>query len=440
MPGMDTHLLKHIFLSAVASCRPDRLLPGVMNLTPDAIALQHHQFNRSETERLFIIAAGKAAAALAVEAEKILGPLITDGLCVTKYHHGLPLSRIRMIEAAHPEPDENSLRAGNELIRMLQGLTKNDLVILLISGGASSLLTDLPEEADNTDLKEGYRLLINSGASIHEINCIRKHLSRIKGGQLVRIAHPAKVVSLLISDVPGDDPQTIGSGLTVPDPTTYQDAIHILTRFNLLTEFPVSLLNHLKKGSFGLLDETPKPGDPVFQDTYTDIIANNQLAVETAVREAQKMGFHIWRNNNIMTGNTDEEALAFSRQMIKYDGPLPALFISGGETTIRVTGHGKGGRNQHFALRILQVMKTEWNNNSRFVLLSAGTDGTDGPTNAAGAIIDSAMLSAPAITLPLIKKHLDSFNAYPFFATHGGLLITGPTQTNVMDLVIGIKY
>lgn len=437
---MYTRLLTSIFLKAVDSCRPEHLIPGLLHLTAEELIIHQHRFDRYELKRLLLITAGKAAAALAVEAEKILGPSLTDGLCITKYQHALPLARVRLIEAAHPEPDENSLLAGREVIRMLEELTQNDLVLLLISGGASSLITDLPEGAGTADLKEGYRLLINSGAPIGEINCIRKHLSRIKGGQLIRVAYPAKVVSLLISDVPGDDPETIGSGLTVPDPSTYQEALQILTRHHLLAQFPEPLMHHLEKGSLGQLEETPKPGDPLFLNSFTHIVANNQLAADTAVREAQKQGFHVWQNKSVMTGNTDEEAISFARQLIGYTGPLPALFISGGETTLEVKGNGKGGRNQHFALRLLQTLKNEWKADTGFAVLCAGTDGTDGPTDAAGAVIHSGMLSAPGITTSLITAHLDNYNAYPFFATQGGLLSTGPTQTNVMDLVIGIIY
>lgn len=437
---MHTRLLKVLFSAAVQSCRPDGLIPDMISVTPEYLIINHHHYSRKKTDRVFVVAAGKAAAAMALEIEKIPGLTITDGLCITKYHHALPLSRIRTIEAAHPEPDENSFLAGHEVLRMLSGLTENDLVLFLISGGTSALLTDLPEGTNPDDLKKGYQLLINSGAGIAEINCVRKHLSRIKGGQLVRAAYPAQVVSLLISDVPGDNLETIGSGMTVPDPGTYQQAISVLEQYGLTSQFPDSLLQHLYKGQRGQLDETPKPGDPIFQRIFTDIIATNHQAATTAEKEALKRGYSVYLDKSVMTGDTNDEALAFTRKLLGYNGPLPAIFICGGETTLRVTHEGKGGRNQHFALRVLLELKKEWKRTAGFMILCAGTDGTDGPTDAAGALIHSSMLKEAGITVSRIQQHLDQFNAYPFFEETGGLFITGPTQTNVMDLVIGMVY
>lgn len=437
---MQTRLLTDLFSAAVQSCRPDGLIPDMISVTPEALIINHRPYSRKKTDRLFIVAAGKAAAAMAQEIEKITDLIITDGLCITKYHHALPLSRIRTIEAAHPEPDENSFLAGHEVLRMLSGLTENDLVLFLISGGASSLMTDLPEGATATDLKKGYHLLINSGAGIDEINSVRKHLSRIKGGQLVRAAYPAQVVSLLISDVPGDNLEAIGSGMTVPDPGSYQQAIGVLEQYHLTRQFPVSLLQHLYKGEWGQITETPKPSDPIFDRAFTTIIANNHQAASTAANEALKRGYTVYRDKAVMTGNTDNEALAFARKLIQYEGPLPALFICGGETTLQVKNEGKGGRNQHFALRVLLELKKEWKRSAGFMVLCAGTDGTDGPTDAAGALIHSSMLTDAGITVSRIQQHLDEFNAYPFFEATGGLFITGPTQTNVMDLVLGVIY
>lgn len=442
MGNSSSHIrqLTVIFQSAVESCQPEKLLPELFSVTPGCIHINNHRFDSTETGSICLIAVGKAAAAMAREAEKVFGSLIKEGLCVTKYGHALPLERIRIIESAHPEPDENSLLAGHEIHQLLNRLTGKEIVLFLISGGASSLITDLPEGANEKELREGYGLLVNSGADIAEINCVRKHLSRIKGGQLAKAAYPAPVISLFISDVPDDDLQTIGSGITVPDPTRFADALAVLNKYGLTDHFPLSLKMYLEKGSSGLYPETPKPGDPVFRFTINEIIASNKLALKTAIGMAEKRGYHIWQTTTPITGDTNEEALSFARLLQRYDGPLPAFFIRGGESTLRVSGNGKGGRNQHFALRVLGSMKTDWKKPNGFAILCAGTDGTDGPTDAAGALIHSGMLDDPGLSLSRINTHLDQFNAYPLLAETGGLYITGPTKTNVMDLVIGILY
>ncbi len=432
--------LTEIFNKAVQQCRPDHVLPGMLELTAEELKIDTYSCKREQVRDFYIIAAGKAAGAMALEAEKVFGTFITGGLCVTKYHHALPLQRLKMLEAAHPVPDENSVEAGRQVLQLLKGRSEKDIVLFLISGGASSLVTDLPSGTSIADLTKSYQLLVNSGAAIDEINCVRKHLSRIKGGQLAKAAYPARIISLLISDVPGDDLQTIGSGPTVPDHSTFQEALNVVTKYGLQESLPASIWQHLNKGVQGALEETPKPGDPVFRSVYTRIIANNYKAAAAAKMEAEKSGFHVHWDKRLMTGNTDEEAQEFSQQLLHYEGPLPALFIRGGETTLRVSGNGKGGRNQHFALRALLEMKTHWNKPSGFAILSAGTDGTDGPTDAAGAIIHSAMLSNPDLSVTTIQEHLTQFNAYPFFAKTGGLIFTGPTQTNVMDIVFGMIY
>lgn len=437
---MHIRQLTEIFQTAVESCQPQKLLPELLSVSSGFIHINNHRFNRTETGAICLIAAGKAAGAMAREAEKVFGSLIKEGLCVTKYGHALPLQRIRVIEAAHPEPDENSLLAGQVVHQLLNRLTGKEILLFLISGGASSLITDLPEGASENELREGYRLLVNSGADIKEINCVRKHLSRIKGGQLAKAAFPAPVISLLVSDVPGDDLQTIGSGITVPDPTSFEDALAVLNKYRLTDKFPLSLKIYLEKGSSGQYPETPKPGDPAFRFTINEIIASNKLALNTAISMAEKSGYHIWKTVTPITGETNEEALSFARLLQGYDGPLPAFFIRGGESTLRVSGNGKGGRNQHFALRILGSMKTDWKKQDRFAILCAGTDGTDGPTDAAGALIHTGMLNDPRLSLSSINTHLEQFNAYPLLAEAGGLYKTGPTQTNVMDLVIGILY
>ena len=426
-----------IFTSAVTSVHPAQLLPSFFAVKEGSIYIGQQQFPLSSIQHIYIIGAGKAAAAMAEATERILGDYITEGLVTTKYHHTLPCKRIKIIEAAHPVPDENGVEAVRKTMKVLEKAGKDDIVICLISGGASALWCDIPQGITLGEMQATFDALIRSGAAIDEINTVRKHLSQLKGGQLTSHCHGAKVFSLVVSDVPGDLMDVIASGPTVPDPSTYQDAFHILEKYNLLAILPQNILTHIDRGIKGIIAETPKPGDQLFINSYHKIIGNNVMALEAAAKKAKALGYHVHIIDHIITGDATSEAKKLMNFVLEYRGPKPSCILQGGETTVTVTGKGKGGRNQHFVLAALKELKKLpediiFNN---ITVLSGGTDGTDGPTDAAGAVADLKTLSGVDLS---IDVYLDNHDAYHFFEKTGGLLMTGPTQTNVMDIMMVI--
>jgi glycerate 2-kinase len=421
-----------IFKAAVEAVQPPRLMQQHLYTDENCIHIAGHILSKSSISNLIVIAVGKAAAAMAQQAELQLGNIITDGICITKYEHGLPLQKIKLLETAHPVPDENSVKAGGAVLELITGLTKDDVVLVLISGGASSLMADVPEGCTITDVQTCFELLLKSGATIHEMNAVRKHLSKIKGGQLAKAAQPAKVFSLILSDVVGDDTDTIASGPTVPDLSTFNDVQEILLKYQLWHAIPAAIENHLTKGLQQQIAETPKPGELFFQNTFTQIIGSNRIALQAAAAKAKQLGYYtiIYKEN--VTEDAEQFARAFIQQFIYYTGTKPACILCGGETTVKVTGNGKGGRNQHLVLCALDELSKQKKLHHTITVLSGGTDGTDGPTDAAGAVNDSNSLPDDL----LLKKCLADCNAYHYFEQTGGLIKTGPTQTNVMDVML----
>ncbi len=441
---VDTKMEKQdaidIFTAAVKSVQPAALLREWLTVNEDSIIIGEQSFPKSSIKKIYVIGAGKASAAMAAETEKILGDYITEGLVTTKYHHALPCRRINIIEAAHPVPDENGVEAVSKTIRLLDKATKDDIIICLVSGGASALWCDLPEGISLSDMQTSFDALIKSGAAIDEVNTVRKHLSKLKGGQLIRYCHGAKVFSFVISDVPGDKMDVIASGPTVADTSSFHDAYAVLEKYSLFNLLPGSIRSHIEKGIHGIIDETPKPGDRIFANSYSKIIGNNAKALEAAANNAEALGYHVCIINQLITGDAAAEAKKLMQFAFGYNGPKPVCILQGGETTVRVSGKGKGGRNQHFVLTALKklVSLTKENLLHNITVLSGGTDGTDGPTEAAGAVVDLK-------TLPVIFKedlsidmYLENNDAYHFFEKTGSLLITGPTQTNVMDIMMVI--
>jgi len=368
-------------------------------------------------------------------AEEALGPRLTAGLGVTKRGHGHPLRRCRLLEAGHPVPDEDGLRAAAEVERFVAGCAPGDWVLALLSGGGSALL---PAPAGGISLAEKQAvtsLLLASGADIVEMNAVRKHLSRLKGGGLARAAAPARVATLVLSDVVGDPLDVIASGPTVPDPSTFADALAVVERRGLLERVPPGVRARLEAGARGEIAETPKPGDPLFARARTHLVATNRIALAAAARKARALGYRPLLLTSTLTGEAREVAgvlAAVAREARRSGHPLapPCCILSGGEPTVTLRGNGKGGRNQELALAAaLAVAGLE-----ETVILSAGTDGTDGPTDAAGALADGATaLRARAAGLDP-RRHLEANDAYPLFDALGDLVRTGPTQTNVMDV------
>ncbi len=391
-------------------------------------------------ERLLLVAAGKAAVSMAQAAAGVCGEWLSRGVVVTKYGHavGHPLNpALQIYEAGHPVPDQAGLGAAKAVLSLVENAGATDRIILLLSGGASALLP-LPVPGITLDeLQALTTLLLRAGATIGEINALRKHLDQLKGGQLARRAAPAALAALILSDVVGDPLDVIASGPTVPDPTTYQDAWEILERYGLLKGTPVSIRDHLQAGIHGQAPETPKPGDSLFARVSNQVIGSNRLAALAARQEAERMGYHSCLLSTFVEGEAREVArfAAALARGTRCDGdpfPPPACLIFGGETTVTLKGNGKGGRNQELALAAAIAVQ----DTPGVALMALATDGTDGPTDSAGAIIDSGTI-ALARRLGLDPHAaLANNDAYPFLEATGAQMHLGPTGTNVNDLVI----
>jgi hydroxypyruvate reductase len=436
---MREHALA-IFNAAVSAVQPSRLLQKSIQLHDNTILLQGKAFSLAEWDNIFVIGAGKASAAMAVEIEKIIGEHIKKGIIVTKYGHELALQKIKCMEAGHPLPDDNSVHAGKEIMELVQHAGQKDIIVSLISGGASALLADHPPGTSLKDVQEVINRLLNCGATINEINIVRKHLSLIKGGQLARAAQPALLVSFILSDVIGDPLDVIASGPTVPDPSSYKDACRILKRYHLINNISPAIKDWIQKGMKGEIADTPKPGDPIFEKSFNHLIGSNQIALNAAVEKAKELGYTTLILTNKLQGEAKEQASLFVQHVIKQNKlPKPMCILMGGETTVTIKGKGKGGRNQEFALAALEeLIKYSVDNSSIPLILSAGTDGTDGPTEATGAIVDKKTIDqAEKLGLDPLT-YLQKNDSYHFFKKAGGHIITGPTQTNVMDIVIAL--
>jgi hydroxypyruvate reductase len=389
--------------------------------------------NYGRFRHIYVIGAGKAGASMARAAEHVLGKRITAGLLNVKYGHVAKLRRIELNECGHPVPDAAGVSGAERIAALAATAGPGDLVLCLVSGGASALLP-LPADPITLDEKQATtRLLLSCGANIHEMNALRKHISRIKGGQLARLAQPAAVHSLLLSDVIGDNLDVIGSGPTAPDASTFQSAWAILEKYGLCDRVPASVRRRLERGMAGEIAETPKPGDPLFANVRNDVVGSNRLAVDAAVRRARKLGFRTLVLSTFIEGETRDVArmhAAIAREIVCSGRPLkpPACVISGGETTVTLRGSGLGGRNQEFVL----AAAIDIAGLPDVVLLSAGTDGTDGPTDAAGAIADGQTLSRREDATRFLAEN----DSYHYFQSLGDLVLTGPTNTNVMDVRI----
>jgi glycerate 2-kinase len=394
-------------------------------------------------DRIFVVGGGKACAAMAFALEEIVGPdRIAGGLVNVKHGHSKPRpKRIKLYECRHPVPDGQGERGALEMEELLRGLNSRDLVFVLISGGASALL---PAPAPPVTLASKQKVtnqLLRCGADIFELNAVRKHLSLLKGGQLASVAYPATVVSLILSDVVGDPLDVIGSGPTAPDTSTFGDALRVLSKFRLTKKVPRSVMARLEEGAAGRVPETPKRGDRIFANVHNVLVGSNRLALQAAASQAKGLGYSTLILSSSIQGETRDAARTHAeilREIMRSNNPLrrPACLLSGGETIVTVTGTGKGGRNQEFALASAIYLSDEEN----WAVLSAGTDGTDGPTDAAGAFADGSTVSRAAKLGVSANEHLIENDAYPFFDRVGDLIRTGPTGTNVMDLHVLLAH
>jgi glycerate 2-kinase len=406
-------LLRAMFDAAVRAALPAAVVPPHLPQPPAG--------------RTVVVGAGKASAAMARALEHHW-PGSLEGLVVTRYGHGVPCRRIEIVEAAHPVPDEAGRRAAEQILAMVQGLREADLVIALISGGGSSLLS-LPAPGLTLEDKQIVnRALLRSGAPIDAMNCVRKHLSAIKGGRLAAATFPARLVTLLISDVPGDDPSAIASGPTVPDPTTFADARAILERYGIRE--PATVLRHLEEGT----DETPKPGDPRLARTKTVTIATPQLSLEAAAEVAREAGVTPVILGDALEGEAAEVGKLMSgiaRSVVTHGHPAPApcVLLSGGETTVTVRGGGRGGRNVEFLLALavaLDGLPGAW-------AIAGDTDGIDGAEEIAGALVTPDTVTRTAGLGIDAKASLARNDGHGFFEALGDQVVTGPTLTNVND-------
>jgi glycerate 2-kinase len=429
-------IAEQIFLAGVESVLPDKLITKELKLKDDCLVIGHLRFSMEALEHIYIIGAGKASAMMGAEAEKILGRRITGGHIVVKYGHSCKLKYIRVTEAGHPVPDSHGFKATEEILKIAEMASSNDLVICLLSGGGSALLTDFPIGSTPEEMIYVNDLLVNSGACIREINAVRKHVSVVKGGQLARAVCPATLVSLILSDVPGDPLDVIASGPTSPDPTTFQQAMDVLDEHNLTSSVPEGILKYLKDGILGIRPETPKQNDPVFVKTYNLLIGNNRLALEAAKQKTLEFNINPVIINDQLQGDASSVAEYIVGTSLKFKSDKnevkPVCLLFGGETTVKMTGKGLGGRNQHLALLSAILLQ----NHPGITILSAGTDGTDGPTGAAGAVVDSDTVSCALSENIDPEKYISEFDSYHFFNKAGGHIITGPTMTNVMDIIV----
>lgn len=412
---MHSHrdILLDLFKASVDAALPATCLPGHLPQPP--------------TGRTLVVGAGKAAASMAKAVEEHWnGPL--SGLVITRYDHGLPLEHIELVEAAHPVPDDAGRQAARRILEMAQALGPDDMMLCLISGGGSALLA-LP--ADGITLEDKQQInksLLRCGAAISEMNCVRKHLSAIKGGQLAAAAAPAQVVTLLISDVPGDDPSVIASGPTVADPTTFADALSILRKYGI--EEPRAVIQHLEDAA----EETPKPGDARLARAETVMLATAQDALEAAADKAQSLGYRPLILGNSIEGESRDVAsvhAGIALQIATHGQPAeaPCVLLSGGETTVTVKGSGRGGRDAEFLLALAVALE----GHPRIHAIACDTDGIDGTEDNAGALLDPGSLGrAEKLGLKAVEM-LNDNNGYQFFSSLNDLVVTGPTRTNVND-------
>ena len=426
-----------IFQAGLEAGHVRSLIQRSLRLDGSRLSIGPSVFDLAPIRRLSVLGAGKASGAMAQALEEILGDRISQGLVVVKDGYTARTKRIRLVEAGHPIPDERGLQAARELLELARVAREDDLVVTLISGGGSALTPAPVPPITLAEKQDVTRMLLAAGATIHELNAVRKHCSQIKGGQLAKAAAPAPVVSLVLSDVIDDRLDVIASGPTAPDETTYAEALAILDRVGLRERISATVRRHLERGARGEIPETPKPADPIFRRVTHSIIGNNRLVVEAAEAKARALGF----NTRLLTRSLQGEARAVAREFaelayqIKSSGepvPAPACLVAGGETTVTVRGGGTGGRCQEFCL----AFATGIRGMDAVLVLAAGTDGTDGPTEAAGAIADGETMSRAYQRGLDAQANLDDNNSFGFFSALGDLVTTGPTNTNLLDLYL----
>lgn len=435
-------LLRSLFAAAVAAVEPAAAVRAHLRREGTRLTADGWCHDLDPGGQVVVVGAGKASAAMAQAVEDILGDHLTRGVVVVKQGHTAPLSRVRQFEAGHPVPDAAGEAGARAIEGELTGLTPHDLVLACWSGGASALLPAPREGLTLADKQAVTRLLLASGGDIVALNTVRKHLSRLKGGQLARRAQPASVLCLVVSDVIGDDLATIGSGPFIADPTTFADVQALMQRLDIADRLPPAVARVIADGVAGVVPETPKPGDPCFARVHHHLVASNALALDAIAHAATVAGYRpeIWRQP--LTGEACAAGATFAGAALHHlaRGERVCL-IAGGETTVTLgADHGVGGRNQEFALAAAGMLASARHPRvpAPVTILAAGTDGSDGPTDAAGAFADATTLRRARAAGLDLEHHLNRHDAYPFFDRLGDLLRSGPTGTNVMDVSLAL--
>jgi hydroxypyruvate reductase len=429
--------------AALHAVDPGPAVSRAMQRAAGRLAIGDAVYDLDQFEHVYLLGLGKAAAAMGLAAAEVLGQQLTGGVLLTKHGHAagaeaLPAS-VAVLEAGHPVPDAAGVHAAQRIAALAQQATARDLLLCLVSGGGSALLTLPADGLTLPDLQATTAALLRCGASIDEINTLRKHLEQLKGGQLARLASPATLASLVLSDVVGSPLDVIASGPTVPDRSTWAEAWQIVQRYGLEPALPLPVARRLRKGLEGHLPDTPKLGDPAFDRCQTVVVADNALAAQAARTAAREQGFDALVLSTFLEGEAREVAkvaVALGREVAAHGRPAapPACLLLGGETTVFLHGDGKGGRNQELALAAALLL-ARIPEGERIVLASLATDGSDGPTDAAGGLVDAGSVARGRALGLDAAAHLARNDAYPFLQASGDLLRTGPTQTNVNDLI-----
>ena len=425
---------REIFNAALTAADAAKAVSRHLKVAGEAIDIAGRLYSLRSYKRLFVIGAGKGSALMCCALIELIGDWLYGGTIIAKYGYAVAMKKITIIEAGHPIPDENGLRATEQIVRLLRQTTSEDLVINLISGGGSALLCSPADGISFHEKQEITRRLLSCGAPIGEINAIRKHISKVKGGRLARLAYPSTLISLILSDVVGDSISAIASGPTAPDPSTFSECQVILDRYKLRTEKAVSIARLIDKGSAGEIEETPKPGDSIFDNVMNVVVGSNRLAVIAAKEQAERLGYSVKVIDKLAEGEATELAVAHAAvvKKIYHTGTVrrPACVISGGEATVTLRSDGLGGRNQEFAL----ATALEIDGLDGVVALIGGTDGSDGPTEAAGGIVDGGTVRRGETKGLDARDYLSRNDSYHYLKATDDLLVTGPTFTNVMDL------
>ena len=438
--GTENELRMHartLYQAGLAAVDPKEAVRTHLKRDGAQLRLEGEVFDLNSFERILVVGAGKASAPMAVALEEILGDRITSGIVNVKYGYTDQVRKIRLVEAGHPVPDAKGMEGASLMVDLVSGASEKDLIICLISGGGSALMPLPVEGISLQEKQEVTKLLLACGATINEMNALRKHISRVKGGQLARLAAPATLLALILSDVVGDPLDVIASGMTVPDTSTFDEVYGIFKKFGILEKVPGSILAHVESGRRGSIPETPKAGDPIFAGVHNLVIGSNMLALQAVEKAANGLGYRALILSSFVEGEAKEVAkvlvgLAKEVRKTMHPIPAPACLIFGGESTVIIRGKGMGGRNQEMALSAALCM----DGLEDTLFLSLGTDGSDGPTDAAGAVADGKTASRAREAGMKIIDYLHENDSYHFFEKLGDLIKTGPTNTNVNDFQI----